>query len=59
MSRWFSIAANTMAAAYGQVVDWVRAGPLTIPVTTMPLSSITSAWTRIDLRGRRLVIVPG
>jgi NADPH:quinone reductase-like Zn-dependent oxidoreductase len=51
-------AAATMGAAYQQVVDWVRAGTLTIPVTTMPLSHITEAWTRTDLRGRRLVIVP-
>ncbi|MEV6847536.1 zinc-binding dehydrogenase [Actinoplanes sp. NPDC051411] len=51
-------AATTMAAAYEQVVDWLRAGSLTIPTTTMPLSHITEAWTRTDLCGRRLVIVP-
>ncbi|GIF46538.1 NADPH2:quinone reductase [Asanoa ferruginea] len=51
-------AATTMPAAYQQVVDWVRAGALTIPITTMPLSQITEAWSRTDLRGRRLVIVP-
>ena len=47
-----------MAAAYEQVVDWVRSGELTIAVETMPLSRIAEAWTRTDLRGRRLVIVP-
>jgi NADPH2:quinone reductase len=52
-------AATTMAAAYQQIVDWVRTGALSIPVTTMPLSRIAQAWTRTDLRGRRLVIVPG
>ncbi|GIF73057.1 quinone oxidoreductase family protein [Asanoa siamensis] len=52
-------AASGMAAAYQQVVEWVRAGALTIPVVTMPLSAIAEAWTRTDLRGRRLVIVPG
>lgn len=50
--------ATGMAAAYQQVVDWVRAGELTIDVTTMPLSQIEKAWTRTDLRGTRLVIIP-
>ncbi|QAY61622.1 zinc-binding alcohol dehydrogenase family protein [Microbacterium protaetiae] len=47
-----------MAEAYGQVVEWVRAGDLVIDVTTMPLSTIAEAWQRTDLRGSRLVIVP-
>jgi NADPH2:quinone reductase len=51
-------AATGMAAAYRQVVDWVRDGSLSIPVATMPLSRIAEAWSRTDLRGRRLVIVP-
>ena len=46
-------------AAYQQVVDWVRSGELTIDVVTAPLSQIETAWTRTDLRGTRLVIVPG
>ncbi|MEV4623955.1 zinc-binding dehydrogenase [Asanoa sp. NPDC049573] len=52
-------AATAMAAAYEQVVEWVRDGALTIPIATMPLSRISEAWSRTDLRGRRLVIVPG
>jgi NADPH2:quinone reductase len=51
-------AATSMAAAYGQVVEWVRSGELEIEVETAPLSRISEAWTRTDLRGRRLVIVP-
>lgn len=51
--------ATGMAGAYQQVVDWVRSGELTIDVVTMPLSQIETAWQRTDLRGRRLVIVPG
>lgn len=47
-----------MADAYGQVVEWVRSGQLRIDVTTMPLSEISRAWQRTDLRGSRLVIVP-
>ena len=50
--------ATGMAAAYQQVVDWVRSGELTIEVTTVPLSQIEKAWTRTDLRGTRLVIIP-
>jgi NADPH:quinone reductase-like Zn-dependent oxidoreductase len=50
--------ATGMAAAYQQVVAWVRSGELTIDITTMPLSQIEKAWTRTDLRGTRLVIVP-
>ncbi len=49
--------ATGIAAAYQQVVDWVRDGELTIDVTTMPLSQIEQAWTRTDLRGTRLVII--
>jgi NADPH:quinone reductase-like Zn-dependent oxidoreductase len=51
-------AATGMAAAYQRVVDWLRSGELTIDVATMPLSQIEKAWTRTDLRGTRLVIVP-
>jgi len=51
-------AATGIAAAYGQVVEWVRSGELDIEVETAPLSRIGEAWTRTDLRGRRLVIVP-
>jgi NADPH2:quinone reductase len=50
--------ATGMAAAYQQVVDWVRSGELAIDVTTVPLSQVESAWTRTDLRGTRLVVVP-
>ncbi|QAY72566.1 zinc-binding alcohol dehydrogenase family protein [Agromyces protaetiae] len=50
--------ATGMAAAYQQIVDWVRSGELVIDVVTMPLSRIEEAWTRTDLRGKRLVIVP-
>jgi len=50
--------ATGMAAAYQQVVDWVRTGELKMNVTTMPLSRIEEAWQRTDLRGSRLVIVP-
>lgn len=48
-----------IAAAYQQVVEWVRSGELTVSVTTMPLSRIEEAWQRTDIRGSRLVIVPG
>lgn len=51
-------AATTIPQAYQQVVDWLHAGELSIPVVTMPLSAIAAAWARTDLRGRRLVIVP-
>lgn len=50
--------ATGMAAAYGQVVEWIRSGALTVDTTVMPLSSIEEAWRRTDLRGSRLVIVP-
>jgi hypothetical protein len=48
-----------MADGYQQVIDWVRSGELTIDATAMPLSQIEKAWTRTDLRGTRLVIIPG
>ncbi|WP_232668855.1 quinone oxidoreductase family protein [Pseudonocardia sp. TRM90224] len=47
-----------MAAAVEHVVGWVRSGRLAVPVATMALSGIEEAWTRTDLRGSRLVIVP-
>ncbi|MBL7254199.1 quinone oxidoreductase family protein [Paractinoplanes lichenicola] len=50
--------AGTMQEAYGQVVDWTRAGRLTFDVLRVPLSDIETAWQCTDLRGRRLVVVP-
>lgn len=50
--------ATGMAAAFQQVVGWVRSGELVIDVTIAPLSEIGAAWQRTDLRGSRLVIVP-
>ena len=48
----------TIGEAYGQVVEWARAGELTFDLERVPLRDIESAWQRTDLRGRRLVIVP-
>jgi NADPH:quinone reductase-like Zn-dependent oxidoreductase len=50
--------ATGMAAAYQQVIDWVRGGDLRFSLTTVPLSQIEAAWQRTDLRGSRLVVVP-
>jgi threonine dehydrogenase-like Zn-dependent dehydrogenase len=50
--------ATGMAAAYQQVVEWVRGGELAMNVTTTRLSRIEDAWQRTDLRGSRLVILP-
>jgi NADPH:quinone reductase-like Zn-dependent oxidoreductase len=51
------LTAETMAEAYGQVVEWTREGALTYDIERVPLSDIESAWQRTDLQGRRLVVV--
>lgn len=50
--------AETMGAAYGQIVQWTRSGELTVDLETVPLSDIETAWRRTDLRGKRLVVLP-
>lgn len=50
--------AETMGAAYGQVVEWAKAGKLTFALERVPLSDIEAAWRRTDLRGKRLVVQP-
>ena len=50
---------ETMQESYQQVVAWTRSGELRFDVVRVPLSDIEAAWRRTDLRGRRLVVVPG
>ncbi len=47
-----------MADAYQQAVGWARAGELIFSIERAPLSQIEAAWTRTDLAGKRLVILP-
>lgn len=49
---------ETMPRVLEQVLEWTRAGELTVAVETVPLTDITSAWQRTDLRGKRLVVTP-
>jgi NADPH:quinone reductase-like Zn-dependent oxidoreductase len=49
---------QTMAQAYGQIVQWAQGGTLTFDLEKVPLSQIAAAWQRTDLRCRRLVILP-
>ncbi|MBU2662166.1 zinc-binding alcohol dehydrogenase family protein [Actinoplanes bogorensis] len=51
--------AATMQELYRQVVAWTLSGELTFDLVRVPLSDIETAWQRTDLRGRRLVVVPG
>lgn len=46
-----------MKDAYEQVLAWAREGSLTFEIERVPLSGIETAWTRTDLRGKRLVVV--
>lgn len=50
---------ETMASAYEQAVAWAREGDLVFNVERVPLSQIETAWTRTDLAGKRLVVLPG
>lgn len=47
-----------MADAYQQAINWARAGELVFSIERAPLSQIEAAWTRTDLFGKRLVILP-
>ena len=49
---------QTMGEVYGQIVTWAQSGELTFDLAKVPLSDIETAWTRTDLRGRRLVVMP-
>lgn len=41
-----------------QVWEWVRADKLKMDIEIVPLRDIERAWTRTDVHGKRLVIVP-
>ena len=49
---------TSVPAAYQQIVDWTRSGALHYDLEVVPLSEVETAWTRTDLRGKRLVVVP-
>lgn len=49
---------ETMGAAYEQTVAWAREGELAFNIERIALGQIESAWTRSDLTGRRLVVLP-
>lgn len=52
------LSAETMGAAYEQVLQWARADELSFNIERAPLSQIENAWQRTDLAGTRLVIIP-
>jgi NADPH:quinone reductase-like Zn-dependent oxidoreductase len=49
---------QTVAAAYGRIVQWTREGKLVAGIERAALGDIETAWQRTDLRGRRLVVTP-
>jgi len=51
--------AETIGEVYEQILTWTRAGELIFDVEKVPLSDVETAWQRTDLRGRRLVVLPG
>jgi NADPH2:quinone reductase len=50
---------ETIGEVYEQILTWTRAGELIFDVEKVPLSDVETAWQRTDLRGRRLVVLPG
>jgi NADPH:quinone reductase-like Zn-dependent oxidoreductase len=41
-----------------QVWDWIKEGKLEAELERVPLKDVERAWKRIDVRGRRIVIIP-
>ncbi len=49
---------EAIAEGTRQVWEWIQAGKLQAEIERVPLKDIESAWTRADVQGKRLVIVP-
>jgi NADPH2:quinone reductase len=47
-----------LSSAMQQLMDLAGSGKIHIDVETVPLRDIETAWTRTDLHGHRIVIVP-
>ncbi len=47
-----------ISSGTNQVWDWIKEGKLKMEIEKVPLAEIEKAWTRKDLDGKRLVIIP-
>jgi hypothetical protein len=41
-----------------QVWEWIKAGKLQAEIEVVPLKDVERAWSRADLHGKRIVLVP-
>lgn len=49
---------EAIAEGTTQVWEWIKAGKLQAEIERVPLRDVESAWTRADVAGKRIVIVP-
>jgi NADPH:quinone reductase-like Zn-dependent oxidoreductase len=52
------ITPEALAEGTSQVWDWIKAGKLQAEIEVVPLKDVERAWSRADLHGKRIVLVP-
>jgi NADPH:quinone reductase-like Zn-dependent oxidoreductase len=52
------ISNEQLAEELARVWEWIKADKLYMEIERIPLANIAEAWQRVDLAGKRLVIVP-
>jgi NADPH:quinone reductase-like Zn-dependent oxidoreductase len=52
------ISPEAMAKSANQVMDWIKAGTLRADIEPVSLKDVERAWERMDLHGKRIVIMP-
>ena len=49
---------EAIAEGTTQVWDWIKTGKLKAEIERVSLKDVERAWKRIDLQGKRIVLVP-
>ncbi|HSZ34788.1 MAG TPA: hypothetical protein VK772_15835, partial [Puia sp.] len=52
------VAKEEISAGTSQVWEWIKEKKLQMDIEKVPLAEIEKAWSRNDLNGKRLVIIP-
>ena len=49
---------EAVAEGTSQVWDWIKTGKLNADIERVPLRDVERAWKRVDVQGKRIVIIP-
>lgn len=49
---------EAVAEGAGQAWEWIKTGKISAAIEQVPLKEVEHAWTRTDLSGKRIVIIP-